>query len=208
MTKTDLQRRHTVIQPVTRNFRFMLHNSFAQDPKNNSSSSDDNDAIVGKEEATSSATASQDVVLIKHDFYHKVPALKQIRDKFFPNKFAEIQVELSVHSCSASMFNEVKFVFPVLSCRQDLWIVPVFQHTLLDILGTGPHVEQEKSRCLENVYLLGYTLCLAVRENGYWADFTDPASAFPVLVNNYYYYYHYLKSECNVKISHAINANV
>jgi hypothetical protein len=142
-------------------------------------------------------------------FYERVhPAIMTSEHSTTP---FTVDIEYSIHGCPARLYQELKLIFPELfptssSCssltksfsaglrsstdssiavqRSDLLIIPTFQPCRYDLVGAGPEQDREKDEKLEHFYLWAITLCSLIREQGHWADFTDPASGYPVLGPN------------------------
>lgn len=112
-----------------------------------------------------------------------------------------MQLEYSIHPCPRRFRRELLAVFPELlniptgtasssstaslnadlsSLFTDVHIIPTFQRCQWDLVATGPHVEAEKDEKLVNFYHWSALVCGRLREQGFWADMTDPASGYPV----------------------------
>lgn len=65
---------------------------------------------------------------------------------------------------------------------RDLLIVPTFQRTESNMLGFTEDTEKEKDHKLEMFYLWAMSACMQLRKRGFWADFTDPCSGYPVRI--------------------------
>lgn len=70
------------------------------------------------------------------------------------------KVEFSVHTCSSLMQREIPLIFPEIKKNEvpHLLIVPVYQQSTVDLVGMGPHVEDEKNRLLLSVFTF-FSLC-------------------------------------------------
>eukprot|EP00158_Paraphelidium_tribonemae_P004220 Partr_v1_DN26647_c3_g1_i1_m69348 putative Uncharacterized conserved protein (DUF2246) len=182
MTATNRRLENTLMPPTQVLVHLGMHQSFGL---STSSASASGDAVDTRKRINLTISASSDRI-------HAHPILRQIRNKQYPSQMMEFEVEMSVHACARSFVQELRFIFADLvegsgmhdklaptDCR--IMAIPMFQHTRVDIMGTGIQVEAEKSRCLEQFYMLGLCLCLEIRERGYWADITDPVSGFPML---------------------------
>lgn len=62
-----------------------------------------------------------------------------------------------------------------------LLVVPCFQPCKLDLVAVGPAAEEEKNLCLHRFVCWAQGVCAKLRVKGYWADFTDPCSGYPML---------------------------
>lgn len=110
-----------------------------------------------------------------------------------------IELEYSIHPCPKRLQKELYSVFPSIqslissnttqsisdntspqSLNHNLLVIPTFQRCQWDLVGTGPHIEQEKDEKLHSFYIWAGTVCHQLRRQGYWADITDPASGYPV----------------------------
>jgi hypothetical protein len=63
---------------------------------------------------------------------------------------------------------------------EELLIIPLFRRCSVDLVGVGSHVEAEKDRQLELFRLEAERFCQLMAQGGFWADYTDPASGFPM----------------------------
>lgn len=183
MNWTRRQLEWMVVEPVEITYHFPIHSSRALFPTTTSLTDKDDDDDSGNVVVLPTVAPQQ-----QHNHDPSYNILQKLRDKLYPRPFIRIPLQLSIHRCPKSMLKDVQLVFPQLSksssppdAEQQLWIIPVFQKCLVDILGTGQAVEEEKARCLENFYLFGLSICRAVVQAGWWADITDPASGLPML---------------------------
>jgi hypothetical protein len=58
--------------------------------------------------------------------------------------------------------------------------IPTFQSSSVDLVGLGASVEDAKDDLLERFVVFAWHVCDGLRKRGFWADFTDPASGYPV----------------------------
>ncbi|KAJ1925697.1 hypothetical protein IWQ60_004405 [Tieghemiomyces parasiticus] len=110
-------------------------------------------------------------------------------------------LEYSVHACSPRFRREVALVFPqfrtlnstkpapakggkgaapTITETSDLYIVPVCQPTHRSLVAVGAEIEGEKDDKLINFVRWADCLRALLAARGYWADFTDPCSGYPV----------------------------
>lgn len=93
-------------------------------------------------------------------------------------------LEVSVHRCSAALRRELARVFAntrqVTEHMDDVLALPTFQPALNDLVAIGAAVELEKDLKLAKFYRWCTDVCDKLTEQGYWADFIDPCSGYPV----------------------------
>ncbi|EGD80761.1 hypothetical protein PTSG_01350 [Salpingoeca rosetta] len=91
------------------------------------------------------------------------------------------RVDISVHRCPRRHVSHYRDIFgPDLEVDK-LLIIPTFRKTGVDLVGMGPHVEQEKDTLLEEFAEEAVAVCKALQSLGHWADYADPASGLPAL---------------------------
>ncbi|ORX88659.1 hypothetical protein K493DRAFT_306429 [Basidiobolus meristosporus CBS 931.73] len=88
-------------------------------------------------------------------------------------------LEYSAHACTKRFLRELAFVFPSVNTEGCL-IVPTFQPCQYDLVAVGDDVAKEKDDKLESFYDWANRVCKHLHSKGYWADFTDPASGYPI----------------------------
>eukprot|EP00470_Lotharella_oceanica_P010297 CAMPEP_0170191778 /NCGR_PEP_ID=MMETSP0040_2-20121228/52497_1 /TAXON_ID=641309 /ORGANISM="Lotharella oceanica, Strain CCMP622" /LENGTH=315 /DNA_ID=CAMNT_0010439933 /DNA_START=72 /DNA_END=1019 /DNA_ORIENTATION=+ len=62
-----------------------------------------------------------------------------------------------------------------------LLCIPTFQHTCCDMLEFTESAEKEKDLKLKGFYAWCQAVCQRLIKKGYWADYIDPCSGYPVL---------------------------
>jgi hypothetical protein len=111
---------------------------------------------------------------MKSEFQLKEPSFRSFR---FPNNVPHeiiqmifqgkeeifVDLEYSIHAVSRFFLNELKSIFPELDSDSEykpsaLHIVPTFQQCLLDIVGIGKDIEDEKNTCLERVRTQSFSI--------------------------------------------------
>ncbi|KAI8054466.1 hypothetical protein BDF22DRAFT_679223 [Syncephalis plumigaleata] len=98
------------------------------------------------------------------------------------------EFEYSVHGANETLRDELSRVFPfeelAVAERNNRWtsikIIMTFQRCRNDLVGIGPQVELEKDERLETFFQIAESACRLLIKHGYWADFTDPSSGYPV----------------------------
>jgi hypothetical protein len=94
------------------------------------------------------------------------------------------QLEVSVHKCSLTLQRELARVFSnvdtVLEHMKDVLALATFQPAQNDLVSIGAAVELEKDVKLAKFNAWCVKLCDELTRSGYWADFIDPCSGFPV----------------------------
>mmetsp|Transcript_20 Transcript_20/g.38 ORF Transcript_20/g.38 Transcript_20/m.38 type:complete len:264 (+) Transcript_20:3-794(+) len=73
--------------------------------------------------------------------------------------------------------SEKKNKFP----QYPLLCIPTFQHTNSDMLEFTESAEKEKDLKLKGFYAWCQAVCQRLRKKGFWADYIDPCSGYPVL---------------------------
>ncbi|KAI9356975.1 hypothetical protein DFJ73DRAFT_821665 [Zopfochytrium polystomum] len=104
-------------------------------------------------------------------------------------------LEASAHSAGRHLSRELALVFshydevcrarswgPALgrSLLKDALIVPTMQRTVTDIMAVNPDTNWERNLLLEYFFMWAHEVCEFIHRTGHWADFTDPASGYPV----------------------------
>lgn len=99
-------------------------------------------------------------------------------------------IEVSVHRCAPTLVRELRRVFDESSdigCKlgdaslaQQVLAVPTFQPSKLDLVSIGADIELEKHVKLVKFYSWCKRLCDCLEAQGFWADYIDPCSGFPV----------------------------
>ncbi|KAI9477439.1 methylmalonic aciduria and homocystinuria type D protein [Coemansia mojavensis] len=94
-------------------------------------------------------------------------------------------MQYSVHACPRQMKREVGLVFPdVVGKESDLLIIPTFQKTTTSMISYEPETQEEKDVKLHQFYRWGSDFVSRIREQGYWADITDPMSGMALFTNS------------------------
>eukprot|EP01116_Phalansterium_solitarium_P021769 TRINITY_DN6914_c0_g1_i1.p1 TRINITY_DN6914_c0_g1~~TRINITY_DN6914_c0_g1_i1.p1 ORF type:complete len:202 (-),score=8.18 TRINITY_DN6914_c0_g1_i1:29-634(-) len=90
-------------------------------------------------------------------------------------------LEYSVHECPKLFGQYFSQIFPEVSWSKLPLIIPSFQPTChgIDLVGTGPDIEDEKERLLIQFYSWANELIEELAPVD-WADFIDPCSGYPV----------------------------
>eukprot|EP00898_Chlorokybus_atmophyticus_P004289 jgi/Chlat1/4861/Chrsp31S04887 len=89
-------------------------------------------------------------------------------------------MEYSVHRCPKSYAAEMRALLPAAD-TQRLLIVPTCQKSTVDLVQVGPHVSEEKDRCLEVFMEWAQRVCDTLIRDGHYADFIDPCSGLPMV---------------------------
>ncbi|CAJ0640738.1 10973_t:CDS:2 [Entrophospora sp. SA101] len=91
-------------------------------------------------------------------------------------------LEYSIHKGSTRFTRELKNIFPKnIKEIENCLILPIFLKCHNDLVGVGSQIDMEKDERLEHFVEWGKFVCKRLRERGYWADITDPASGYPIL---------------------------
>lgn len=92
------------------------------------------------------------------------------------------ELEVSVHACSAALQRELRRVFSNVADLNAgaLLALPTFQPALHDLVAVGSAVELEKDVKLAKFNAWCARICDRLAQFGYWADFIDPCSGYPV----------------------------
>jgi hypothetical protein len=140
----------------------------------------------------------------------EMPTKVQLR-RLPPTLNTNHHIEYSIHECPKSLLNDLKLVFPKLSLddiqrdnscineniTKNVYIIPTFQKSEVDLVGTDHECQLEKDRLLEKVRCIfirnydsyffeqffrwGIKVVNTLNNQGYWADIIDPSSGHPVL---------------------------
>jgi hypothetical protein len=98
-------------------------------------------------------------------------------------------IEVSVHRCAPALVRELRRVFDESSgigqlsdaeLAEQVLAVPTFQPSKLDLVSIGADIELEKHLKLVKFYRWCKRLCDSLEAHGYWADYIDPCSGYPV----------------------------
>jgi len=93
---------------------------------------------------------------------------------------AHFQMEISVHTCStASVTRELKRIFPQRDAG-NLLAIATFQPSQTDLVSIGATIEEEKDELLEKFFKFAEKFVNDVAAKGYWADYIDPCSGYPM----------------------------
>lgn len=116
--------------------------------------------------------------------YPKIPVPSDVFAGFeFP---ATVKMQVSVIECPVRFHRDhLPPIFPTYfktasDENRQMYILPTFQKTVVDLVGVGEAVEQEKKERLQSFFAFALHACHRIRQAGYWADFTDPASGMAV----------------------------
>ncbi|KAI9152619.1 hypothetical protein H9P43_009415 [Blastocladiella emersonii ATCC 22665] len=116
--------------------------------------------------ACSSSTSTR----VRHHTTHLPPTLVE---------FESCPLQVSVHAPATRFLRDLAPVFPTVDSANIL-VVPVLQPTVLDMVAYGRDVDAERDALLERFVRFASRLADRLTEKGYWCDFTDPASGYPV----------------------------
>jgi hypothetical protein len=99
-----------------------------------------------------------------------------------PTFVSLFEIEYSIHYVPQQLDKETLKIFPSLLVQDlaSLLVVPTWQKTKYDLASFGPEIEEEKTRCLENFLRLGNIFVHQITSQGYWADYIDPCSGYPM----------------------------
>eukprot|EP00043_Microstomoeca_roanoka_P014505 m.143797 g.143797 ORF g.143797 m.143797 type:complete len:185 (+) comp16026_c0_seq5:150-704(+) len=98
-----------------------------------------------------------------------------------PQRIRQSTLEISVHSCPPRFAPHFKQIFDPDIDTDRLLIVPTFRKSKADLVGIGGHIEEEKDQLLEEFAEEAKQVCGRIQEQGFWADYVDPASGLPAL---------------------------
>lgn len=203
---TDNNRNKSILQPPLRKrFKFLLSYTSSELEETNkikrSLLRQDPESMTQEEQEQATATTE----MVPLELYKYIKPITEIRKALTKElscgDVVEVSVEFSVHRPPPGRFkSELKEIFPEFYApttngndefKRDLPVnvIPVFQKSKYDLVGTGPEIEHEKDLLLQKFFLFALTLCHRLRSLGYWADFTDPASGYPFIGNRGSSYY-------------------
>eukprot|EP00471_Norrisiella_sphaerica_P012722 CAMPEP_0184498576 /NCGR_PEP_ID=MMETSP0113_2-20130426/39346_1 /TAXON_ID=91329 /ORGANISM="Norrisiella sphaerica, Strain BC52" /LENGTH=206 /DNA_ID=CAMNT_0026886161 /DNA_START=95 /DNA_END=715 /DNA_ORIENTATION=- len=112
------------------------------------------------------------------------------KDKFASlETIDKIEIEYSVHTLHSIIKRHCKQIFPglykqVKGGKKDLpeiVCIPTFQHCSCDMLEFTDEAEKEKDKLLKSFYAWCQAVCAELISQGFWADYIDPCSGYPVL---------------------------
>jgi len=90
-----------------------------------------------------------------------------------------VKIEYSVHKMQPRMKPDMERCFPGEDLA-NLLIIPTFQQCKCDLVADGPGPAAEKDALLESFMAWAQEICQELRDEGHWADLTDPCSGYPV----------------------------
>ncbi|XP_072542628.1 metabolism of cobalamin associated Db isoform X2 [Salminus brasiliensis] len=108
------------------------------------------------------------------EFHGKYEASSQSvnsADQYFDNS----KVECAIQSCPELLKKDFESMFPE-APSSDLIVVTVTQKTKNDMTAWSEEVDQEREELLEKFIAGAKEICLALQNEGFWADFIDPSS--------------------------------
>eukprot|EP00466_Bigelowiella_natans_P007745 jgi/Bigna1/47537/estExt_Genewise1.C_150116 len=116
----------------------------------------------------------------------------ECKDKFAgAETIGKIEIEYSIHTLHSIIKRHCKQIFPDLFKKiknekgdkdlPNLVCIPTFQHCSCDMLEFTESAEKEKDNLLKSFYAWSQAVCSKLIEAGYWADYIDPCSGYPVL---------------------------
>ena len=94
-----------------------------------------------------------------------------------------ITIEYSIHTCPPKLLKEIHLILPDEKERlekNELYIIPTWQPTKIDLTGWGDSVQEEKDEKLDKFMEWGTMLIKRAKQHGYWGDLLDPSSGLPV----------------------------
>jgi ribosomal protein S8 len=103
------------------------------------------------------------------------------------------ELEYSIHTCPAIMFRDLIKIFPdqahmlhnaKIDSEKRIYIIPTFQPTLCNMTEFTDESEKQKNSLLNIFTSFATKFCQKMSESGYWADFTDPVTGYPVNSTN------------------------
>lgn len=100
--------------------------------------------------------------------------------------FDHSKVECAIQSCPELLKKDFELMFPE-APSNGMMVVTVTQKTKNDMTAWSEEVDQEREELLEKFISGAQEICLALRTEGFWADFIDPSSGlafFGTYTNN------------------------
>ncbi|XP_037531379.1 metabolism of cobalamin associated Db [Nematolebias whitei] len=89
--------------------------------------------------------------------------------------FSTSGVECAIQSCPETLKKDFCSMFPE-APSSDMVIVTVTQKTKNDMTSWSADVDQERDQMLDKFVHGAKEICLTLQQEGFWADFIDPAS--------------------------------
>uniref|UniRef100_A0A3B1ISY1 Metabolism of cobalamin associated Db n=2 Tax=Astyanax mexicanus TaxID=7994 RepID=A0A3B1ISY1_ASTMX len=107
------------------------------------------------------------------DFHEKDEASSSVSspDHYFDHS----KVECAIQSCPELLKKDFESMFPE-APSNGMMVVTVTQKTKNDMTAWSEEVDQEREELLEKFISGAKEICLALRTEGFWADFIDPSS--------------------------------
>jgi hypothetical protein len=82
--------------------------------------------------------------------------------------------------CPKRIVSEMQRIFGNELDMTKMYMIPLFRKTTANLVGIGADVEAEKDAQLEAFFAEATQFVSLLKASGHWADYTDPASGFPV----------------------------
>eukprot|EP00667_Euglena_gracilis_P022137 EG_transcript_24503 len=90
-------------------------------------------------------------------------------------------LEYSVHKCPRMVVDDVRRVFPDRDLKaESLLLILTFQPSTCELIAFTDEAQAQKDLKLQTFFDWANEFRERIEAAGYWADFTDPASGFPV----------------------------
>jgi len=98
------------------------------------------------------------------------------------NLKSDCNVELTAVNCPKLLKKELKFLFVDMDLSdRNVTVLNLSQKTGSDMAAWSPDMEIERMKLTASFIDSATTICQALKECGYWADFIDPSSGRPYL---------------------------
>eukprot|EP00045_Choanoeca_perplexa_P013054 m.145803 g.145803 ORF g.145803 m.145803 type:complete len:189 (-) comp16222_c0_seq1:2722-3288(-) len=107
---------------------------------------------------------------------------KRLKDAvLYPTLLQDNTIDISIHRCPKRIVSEMQRIFGSELDMDKMYMIPLFRKTKANLVGIGADVEAEKDAQLEAFFVEAKRFTAILQQRGAWADYTDPASGFPVL---------------------------
>jgi hypothetical protein len=91
------------------------------------------------------------------------------------------ELEYSIHSCPLLLRDDLQKVFPTIPDAKTAHVIPTMQRTRTSMTEFTQESENDKNELLNIFTDFAKEFANRITELGYWVDYTDPASGYPVL---------------------------
>eukprot|EP00730_Choanoeca_flexa_P010968 TRINITY_DN21948_c0_g1_i1.p1 TRINITY_DN21948_c0_g1~~TRINITY_DN21948_c0_g1_i1.p1 ORF type:complete len:191 (+),score=35.15 TRINITY_DN21948_c0_g1_i1:75-647(+) len=108
------------------------------------------------------------------------PRKKMKTAVLYPVLVRDNSLDVSIHRCPKRIVSEMQRIFGTELDMTKMYMIPLFRRTTANLVGIGADVEAEKNAQLDAFFAEAEQFVNHLAQQGVWADYTDPASGFPM----------------------------